>query len=280
MSLMSSMSKSVWVRTALAGLMMSAAGCVAQEGDVAEKFTADPGGDVAAAAPARVVASLKTVDGATVQFVDESEPGAEPSIGVEISNSLKTPVVDALLAQEPSALELYLALAPAGEAPSALVREHALQGAAAPRQLAANQLDGESSGYFDCADSTGWQTAFQAWSPVLDGEFIGKNESGYTTGYVGYAPKFYFDVCRPYDLVAGLIPYYTGVQRRTSSTGTWTTINSNTDALDYQQRRWRYYRSTITCSSYQYRLVVSGTSTNRYHRGARWADEWSCQIGS
>ena len=45
-------------------------------------------------------------------------------------------------------------------------------GAAAPRQLAANQLDGESSGYFDCADSTGWQTAFQAWSPVLDGEVI------------------------------------------------------------------------------------------------------------
>ena len=40
---------------------------------------------------------------------------------------------------------------------------------------------------------------------MRDGEYIGKNESGYTTGYVGYTPKFYFDVCRPYDLVAGLI---------------------------------------------------------------------------
>ena len=140
---------------------------------------------------------------------------------------------------------------------------------------------GESVQPYDCHLTASWSNDFQAWAPVLDGEYIaGAAESGYTTGYVGYAPTFYFDVCRPADVVWAPNAYYTGVQRRTGSSGTWSTISTNTDALNYQFRRWRYYRTSLTCTSYQYQLVVMASPlANHYRRAARWADEWSCQIG-
>ena len=252
--------------------------CVAACGTepVAQEFNVEPG-EAATVVEAKVVATVKTIDGAQVRFLDESG-GGEPSIGIEITNSLKTPITDSLLAQGPTALELYQAIAPKGQAPSALVQEHAHASDRAPRQLVAAALDGESSGFYDCANTVAWKASFQAWSPVLDGEYTATSESGATTGYVGYAPRFYFDVCRPYDLAAGLVPYYTGVERRSSSSASWVKINSNSDALDYQERRWRYYHSSLTCSSFQYRLHVVGTGPNRYHRAARWADEWSCGV--
>jgi len=241
---------------------------------------------------AHVVARVETPEGASVIFVDESDPeqGGAPAIGVEILSSTTTPTTDALLAQDPTALELYLALAPAAQAaqaPRALVVDHELASAAAgradaaPRRLAVSAATGESVGPYDCADTVGWVNDFKAWAPVLDGEYIaGASEYGYTTGYVGYAPTFYFDVCRPADVVWALQPYYTGVQRRANSGDAWVTVSTNTDALDYQFRRWRYYRTSLTCSSYQYRLVVSSSpGQNHYRRAARWADEWSCQIG-
>src|SRR5689334_4440601 len=157
----------------------------------------------AATSAARVVARVETPEGASVIFVDESDPeqGGAPSIGVEILSSTTTPTTDALLAQDPTALELYLALAPASQAPRALVVDHELSSAAAgrpdaaPRRLAVAAATGESVGPYDCADTVSWVNDFKAWAPVLDGEYIAPSaESGYTTGYVGYAPTFYFDV--------------------------------------------------------------------------------------
>jgi hypothetical protein len=157
--------KSLVVLSALTGLAVLGNGCTTSDEESLEaRFNAPPEGAEAAAAP-RVVTSIKTVDGAKVTFVDESEPGGEPSIGVEISNSLTTPITDALLDQEPTALELYQALAPAGQAaPAQLVREHALISSAPPRQLTVAAVDGESSGFFDCANANSWSTAFQMWA--------------------------------------------------------------------------------------------------------------------
>ncbi|MEZ4360795.1 MAG: hypothetical protein R3B48_11480 [Kofleriaceae bacterium] len=264
---------------AVAAFLACWTGCAADDApDLATEFNADHGPFEAAPSVGEAVAQITTADGATLSFINEGEPGAEPSIGVEIASSSPTPVTDALLAQDPSALELYQAVAPGRRAPQALLTDHERAASGrAPRQLVAAALDGETRSYYPCDDTTSWRNSFTAWAPVLDGQYIATNESGLTYGYVGYAPKFYFDVCRPFDIVAGLGAYYTGVQRRASSAGTWATINTMTGALNIQQRRWRYYHNTPTCSSYQYRLVVSSGS-NRYHRAARWADEWSCQL--
>jgi hypothetical protein len=274
------------IHGAFAAMALSLAACAGKDSDDAERFTSVGGGATTDdSAGAQVIATLKTADGASLQFINESAGEQEPSIGVEIANSTTTPMTDALLAQQPSALELYLALSPGAVAPRALLRDHELlseslgDADAPPRRLVVSAFDSETvtTGY-NCQNSAGWAADFQAWAPVLDGQYIAANESGYTTGYVGYAPKFYFDVCRPLDTIAGLGPYYTAVQRRSNSAAAWSTISNNTDALNFQQRRWRYYRNTFTCSSFQYRLVVS-SGTRLYHRAARWSDEFSCQIG-
>ena len=272
-----------------AALAVSAAACTTDAAAPAPAdFTSGGGGATAAdSAPARVVASVDTTDGARVVFVDENDGIGDPAIGIEISSSTTTPATDALLAQEPSALELYLAISPAAKAPRALVLDHEASRAAAgspgapPRRLVIATATGESVQPYDCSLTNNWINDFTAWAPVLDGQYIaGAAESGYTTGYVGYAPTFYFDVCRPADVVWAPNAYWTGVQRRTSSSGTWTTISSNTDALNFQFRRWRYYRTSLTCTSYQYQLVVQASPlANHYRRAARWADEWSCQAG-
>lgn len=251
----------------------------------APAFTTDGQGPEVTENVGRVVATLKTQEGAVLRFIDDSAPGDEPSIGVEIGNTFITPVTDAVLAQEPTALELYQALAPGQQAPAALRADHertalALGRDVAPRQLSTFSLDSETFGYYDCANTVQWTNDFTGWAPVLDGQYIATNEQGVTTGYVGYAPKFYFDVCRPWTVSASDANYWVRVQRRASSASAWATVNANPDALSWQQRRWRYYRNTFTCSSYQYRLYVSSPAPNKYHRAARWADEWSCQIGS
>jgi hypothetical protein len=265
---------------ATATLVLSLAACATED---ITPFTDEGTGPANTTTSGQVIATAKTSDGATLVFVNENAGDQAPSIGVEIANSTNTPMTDALLEQQPSALELYLAVVPGVTPPRALLRDHELwsaahgEGSKAPRQLAIAAIDGEALIPYNCADSAAWTAAFMAWAPVLAGQYIATNESGYTTGYVGYAPKFYFDVCRPWDQVAGLIPYFTGVQRRSSSAAAWVTINANTNALNFQQRRWRYFHNTPTCSSFQYRLVVSSGS-GLYHRAARWANEWSCQI--
>jgi hypothetical protein len=55
-------------------------------------------------------------------------------------------------------------------------------------------------------------------------------------------------------------------------------VNGLTNVLSGANLRWRYYRSSFTCSSFQYRLYVDGFSTYTYRRAARWANEWSCMI--
>jgi hypothetical protein len=234
--------------------------------------------------PALVLAEILAPDGATLIFINEGEPGGEPVIGVEILSATSTPVTDGLLAQHPSALELFLATAAGAAAPGELVRDHERLAAGsadysiAPRTLLVLQAQAETSGYYDCANTHAWAADFGGWAPTLAGEYIQTSEQGSKSGYVGYAYKFYFDVCRPWD-VAPTYTYYTGVFRRPGSNYDWVRINSKTDALNYQQRRWRYYRNTLTCTSYQYQMRVSSGS-GYYHRAARWSEEWSCQRSS
>lgn len=276
----------------LAAMLALAAGACASDGAGAPGAAADFAGSSVTdpvdpdALPSPIVAEVRTVDGARLIFHDEAEPGGEPAIAVEILSDTVTPVTDAVLAAEPSALELFLATAkPGATAPAALLRDHELLAAvgeatAEPRALAIATAVGETYGPYPCHDSRAWVSDFQSWAPVLDGQYIDTSETGLTYGYVGYAPKFYFDVCRPYDVISGSSTYTTMVQRRPSASYAWQTINTATDALDVNaERRWRYYRTSWTCSSYQYRLRVSSTLNFNYRRAARWADEWSCQIG-
>jgi hypothetical protein len=133
-------------KAAFVGVLATCAAACGTEA-VEPAFNVEPG-EAATVVEAVVVATVKTIDGAQVRFLDDSG-GGEPSIGIEITNSLKTPILDSLLAQEPTALELYQAISPKGAAPSALVEEHARASDRAPRQLVAAALDGESSGFYD-----------------------------------------------------------------------------------------------------------------------------------
>lgn len=275
-----------------ATLVFAAAACTSNDTGVpapAADFRSSPVDDAVdgTALPSPVVAEVRTVDGARLIFHDDGLPGGDPVISVEIASDTVTPATDAVLAAEPSALELYLATAKLGAAaPAALVRDHELLAAAGlaatePRALAVATAVGETYGPYPCHDTRSWRNDFTSWAPVLDGEYIAASaEEGVTTGYVGYAPKFYFDVCRPYDIVFNDNTVFTIVQRRPGSSYAWTNVNSATDALDYQERRWRYYRNSWSCSSYQYRLYVSAPAHIPYRRAARWSDQWSCQIGS
>lgn len=245
--------------------------------------------------PVPVVAEIETVDGARVTFLDEGEADGEPVIGVEIVSATETPVTDGVLAQEPSALELYLALVPGAQAgaevPPALERDHerlaahSSDHARTPRRLVVPVPRSESVRIYDCDLASKWRKDFQSWSPSLDGERIETWESRDSTGYIGYAPKFYFDVCNPSsNPPVGVVspraqPRGTvavRVQRRPGASYAWSTFNQQVYGLLNTDRRWRYYRNSSSCSSYQYRLVVN--STGWYHRAARWSDEWSCQI--
>lgn len=245
--------------------------------------------------PAPVLAEIETVDGARVTFLDEGEAGGEPVIGVEIVSATETPVTDGVLAQDPSALELYLALVPdarvGADVPPALVRDHerlaahSSDHARTPRMLVVPVPRSESVRIYNCNDASKWKKDFQSWAPSLDGGYIQIWESSDSTGYIGYAPKFYFDVCNPSpDPPVGVVsprarPRGTvavRVQRRPGASYAWSTFNQQVYGLLNTDRRWRYYRNSSPCSSHQYRLVVNSTGT--YHRAARWSDERSCQI--
>lgn len=279
----------VYRTTALAVVNGLLTGCVGDQGPApAAEFSQgdtepiDIDAVEAGSGPALVVADIQAPDGARLIFINEGGPDGEPAIGVEIASATDSPQTDILLAQHPSALELFLAVAAGALVPDELIRDHERLAAASveystiPRALLLPQAQGETSGYYDCASAQTWASDFGDWAPVLAGEYIQTNEQGSTTGYVGYAYKYYFDVCRPYD-VAPTYTYYTGVFRRPGANYDWVRINTQTDALDYQQRRWRYYRNTYTCTSYQYQLMVS-SGNGYYHRAARWSDQWSCHI--
>jgi hypothetical protein len=273
------------LRVGLAALTLSLAACAVDDGpvtDFATASSADEPIDPTTTAPP-VVAELRTADGAHLIFINDGTAD-EPAIGVEILSDTTTPHTDAIFDHEPSALELFLAVAPDKPAPQELVREHArlaagsTELAAEPRVLAVASATGEGVVPYTCTNTQAWINDFSSWAPTLAGQYIQTNESGLTTGYVGYNPRFYFDICRPYDVVSHPSTYFTGVQRRLNASYGWLTINAQTGGLNYQMRRWRYYRNTFTCSSYEYRLLVS-SGQNRYHRAARWANPWSCQIG-
>jgi hypothetical protein len=233
---------------------------------------ADPVGE---AAPVDVVATLETEDGARVTFIDVGD-----GVAVEITNSLTTPATDRVLAQDPSALELYLAISPTAKPPRALVDAHIASGGGEPRQLRISMGTGEASGYYDCDDVSQWESDFDAWAPDLDGEYFSPSwHTGATTGYVGYAPNFYFDVCRPTTIVSATSNAHVIAQRRSSSGAAWQTISTQGDtALDLQQRRWRFRMTSNVCTSFQYQLYAT-TGSHRHRRAARWSDEWSCSIG-
>jgi hypothetical protein len=125
---------------------------------------------------------------------------------------------------------------------------------------------------FNCAGNyVGWEAAFNAWAPPLDGQYTDP-DTGTTTGYVGYAPKFYFDVCRT---TASSFAYIVRTERRSNAAAAWAVFNDGSP-LGVNQR-YRFFRNSFTCSSFQYRLFVNPAGGS-YYRGATWADEWSCQI--
>lgn len=239
-----------------------------------------------------VIAALEAPDGAMITFIADWQADGEPAIGVEIVSTPHTPHTDALLAQEPSALELFLALVPGtnvSEAiPAALVRDHerlaeySSDYAKTPRALTAPRVQGETVHRYDCSQTQDWGAAFMSWAPELANERINVWKFQDTIDDVGYAYKFYFDICRPAPLLGGAGhdtlqgPYITRVQRRPGSSNPWVTINQHPLALDGPERRWRYYRNAHLCSSHQYRLVVD--TSGPYHRAARWSNEWSCTI--
>jgi hypothetical protein len=258
---------------------IAAFGCATEEAAPVD-FNADTGGVATTAVEARVVAEFTTKEGATLKFMNENDASADPLISVEIFSPDSTPIVDALLAQEPSALELYLALQPQATAPEELVREHRLYAAAdpsvsaQPRVLTTN-VPSSIVESFSCQNNyAGWLAAFTAWAPALGGPgspYTAVN-TGTTTGYVGYAPKFYFDVCR---ITASPYAYAVRTERRSNSGAAWGVID-NGSPLGLNQR-YRFYRNSFTCSSFQHRLYVNPVGGS-YYRGAAWSDEWSCQI--
>jgi hypothetical protein len=71
--------------------------------------SSSPSDPVAEAARVDVIDTLETEDGARVTFIDVGD-----AVAVEITNTFTTPATDRVLAQDPTALELYLAIAPAG----------------------------------------------------------------------------------------------------------------------------------------------------------------------
>jgi hypothetical protein len=275
---MMSVSRSAFIRLSLLGLAASLTGCVTESEEAA--FHPDPGGEENPVAVGQVVSSLRTVDGATIRFINEAGPGEPDSIAMEIFSSTKTPVTDELLAQDPTALEMFQAMAPGREAPAELSADHGRMRASAPRQLTATAFGVESFGAYNCDNAAGWQTDFLGWAPAtLPNLFMLQNQSVVGTVYVAYAPRAYFDVCRPSDVSGASAAYTTRVQRRASPASAWATINTALNVLALENTRWRYHHTTANfCSSFQYKLTVTPTGGNRYHIGARYSADQSCNI--
>ncbi|HZJ66882.1 MAG TPA: hypothetical protein VFD36_25420 [Kofleriaceae bacterium] len=242
-------------------------------------FTADTGGDATTVDAPRIVSRITTGEGATVTFFNERDVADDPVISIAIASPDATPVMDALLAQRPSALELYRALQPAKAAPDELVREHRLLAQVdsaydpEPRALTAASVAGSNGTEpFACGSFSHWKSAFDAWAPPLDGQYAA-TEGASTSGYVGYAPKFYFDVCRT---TTSMWAWVVHTERRTSSAAAWSVFDDGSPLGGNE--RYRFFRNSFTCSSYQYRLFVNVVFGGSYYRGATWADEFSCQI--
>lgn len=242
-------------------------------------FTADTGSPASTAAEPRVVAEVTSREGATVRFLDERAAGSDPIISIEIASPASTPVLDALLAQQPTALELYRAIAPGQAAPAELVREHQLIAdhdasyAREPRLLTSEGVAQTNlTEDYACGTFAHWKAAFDAWAPPLDGQYAAA-ETATTSGYVGYAPKFYFDVCRT---TTSNYAYVARTERRTNSAAAWSIYNDGSPLGGNQ--RYRFFRNTFACSSYQYRLYVVPAGGGGYYRGATWADEFGCSF--
>jgi hypothetical protein len=233
----------------------------------------------APAADARVLATFDTVDGAHITFIDESEGGGT-AIGIEIASATTTPATDRALAEDPTALELYLALSPIAKPPQVLVDDHAATRGGEPRRLVIAMGTAEDVDAYDCDDVTTWEGAFETWAPDLDGAYLsGSWETGQFSGFLSYSPTFYLDVCRPSNTVSiANAGYYVVAQRRINAGAAWSAVSTQVDALDLQQRRWRYRRTSNTCSSFQHRLFVDPAMNGRYRVAARYADPWGCQI--
>jgi hypothetical protein len=261
-------------------VVASVAACTGSTGSA--DFLADTGGDAAPTQnPPRVVTRFTTDEGATVTFLNEREAGDDPVISIAISSPDSTPVMDALLAQQPSALELYRALQPRKAPPDELVREHRLLAevdttyAVEPRALSATSVAGSNiTEPFTCGTFSNWKTAFDAWAPPLDGQHAATEDAS-TSGYVGYAPKFYFDVCR---FTSSMWAWVVHTERRINSSVAWSVFDDGSPLGG--NHRYRFFRNSFTCSSYQYRLFVNVVFGGSYYRGATWADEFKCVITS
>lgn len=267
------------------------AGCVAPEpGEPIEPEPAFVGGEpglaqVEEATPgviqqALIVARIITGEGATVTFLKEREATDVPVISIAISSPESTPVIDALLAQQPSALELYRALRPDKAAPDELVREHRLLAqvdtayTSEPRAL--STAGSNITENFICGSFAAWSEAFIDWVPPLPGINI-STQGIATTVYVGYAPKFYFDVCRT---TSSTVSFVVRTERRSNPGAPWTLFDDGSPL--FQNQRYRFFQNNwqTGCSSFQYRLYVNPVGGGSYYRGATWADERPCRLTS
>lgn len=261
----------------LAVIAMASAAC-ATDATGADGFDADTGPAATEVVHPRVVGQFTTDEHAHLTFYAESDAAGAPMISIEIESPARTPVLDAVLAQQPSALELFTALQPALRAPDELVREHQLlaQGdamySAEPRALVTASVAASNAVEdFRCVDNyAGWLATLP---PALDGSYAAI-DTGTTTGYVGYAPRFYFDVCR---VSSSMFAYVVQTQRRSNSLAAWATFNSA--ALGLNQRYRFVHNSLSFCDSFQWRLYVNPVGGS-YFRGASWATEKSCAITS
>jgi hypothetical protein len=262
----------------IAAIAVAAAAC-ASEASGPVDFSADTGpAAVGEVARPRVVAQVMTEERAQITFYNERSVADDPVISMEIVSPGLTPALDAVLSQRPSALELFVAMQPTQRAPDELVREHKLLARvdaayrAEPRALVAASASGGEKSSFACVGNyAGWLAAFHAWAPPLDGQYAAI-DIGATSGYVGYAPKFYFDVCR---VTASSFGYVVKTEQRINATQPWLPVYDGSP-LGLNQR-YRFYRNTFTCANFQYRLYVEPFGGS-YFRGATWADEWSCAI--
>src|SRR5262249_18674650 len=152
----------------LAMIALAAGACATQAAPV--DFDADTGPAAGVVARPRVVAQITTDERARITFYNDRDIAEEPAISVAIASPGATPVLDAVLARAPSALELFVALQPAQAAPDELVREHRLLARVdpayrtEPRQLITASV--AASGVVDsfpCAGNyAGWLAAFSA----------------------------------------------------------------------------------------------------------------------
>lgn len=129
-----------------------------------------------ATATARVIATLKTPNGNTVEFIDLGEGVA---IGERSTGSAPASVIAAAVREHATPLEVFMALTPATSAPDALVRDHLARGSSRRAvlsttnvqsrvRIASSGLETPGKGFYACDDPL-----YQQWTTEWPASFVG-----------------------------------------------------------------------------------------------------------